>query len=167
MTRYLIDSTINIYIWSFYFVLFHCIYSFLIFCISNAISSPNLSLTPYLSPDLLQFIHNPGSVPEIKTWGFQGWSYLSNAWLTDWNENHQEIINTTREKRACRPYSPSSILYCPEVHWSLSSETVLVGCCLIWRPVGQNHIYWSKTRPHDSLLVFCRRSFCISVAFIG
>ena len=55
-----------------------------------------------------------------------------------------------REKRVCRPYSPSSILRYPEGHWSLLSETVPVGFCLIWRPIGQAHIYWSKASLHIS-----------------
>lgn len=53
-----------------------------------------------------------------------------------------------REKRICRPCSPSCILHCPEAHWSLPSETIPVGFCLIWRSVGQTLIYWFETRPH-------------------
>lgn len=60
-------------------------------------------------------------------------------------------FNITREKRACWLQSPSCILCCPEVHWSLWHETVCVAFCLIWRPVGQTLMYWLEMRPHGSL----------------
>ena len=60
------------------------------------------------------------------------------------------ISSVTREKRARRVFSPSSILWCLQVHRSLSSETVPMGFCLICRYIVQILIYWSKTGPHSS-----------------
>lgn len=39
----------------------------------------------------------------------------------------KRIINIMREKRVCRFHSPSSIMCCPEVQWSLLGETVAIG----------------------------------------